>query len=48
MTYQMREIQEVCACECDECLEENCDECTCVACDCDGCDCAKKYELGYD
>ena len=44
----MNEIQEVCACECDECLEGNCDECTCVACDCDGCDCAKKYELGYD
>jgi len=44
----MREVDDVCSCECEECLEDNCDDCTCVCCDCDGCACKDKFELGYD
>lgn len=44
----MREIQEVCDCECDECLGGDCDKCSCRCCDCEGCSCSDKYELGYD
>jgi len=44
----MKEIQEVCSCECDECEKGNCEKCSCKACDCDGCACAKQFETGRD
>lgn len=35
----MKEITEVCSCDCEECLDGNCENCTCQSCDCDGCQC---------
>ncbi len=37
----MNEIKEVCACDCESCMEGNCEGCTCQSCDCDGCQCGK-------
>lgn len=44
----MREVKEICSCECEACLGGDCEKCDCPSCDCDGCDCLKKFEPGYD
>ena len=44
----MREVEEVCSCECEECVAGDCENCSCKSCSCDGCECTKKFEPGYD
>lgn len=44
----MREVKEICSCECESCMSGDCEKCDCPSCDCDGCDCLKKFEPGYD
>jgi len=44
----MREIKEICSCDCKECVAGDCEKCSCKGCDCDGCECKKVFEPGYD
>lgn len=41
-------IENICTCECEECLKGDCEKCSCKGCDCEGCDCEKKFEPGRD
>jgi len=45
---EMREIKEICSCDCKECVAGDCEKCSCKGCDCDGCECKKVFEPGYD